>query len=45
VALDFVEEGQWESADFLEQVRADAIRFVLEEGREETIRLRMPRRQ
>jgi len=45
VALDFVEEGQWESSDFLEQVRAEAIRFVLEEGREETIRLRMPRRQ
>ena len=44
VALDFVEEGQWESADFLEQVRGEAKRFVLEEGREETIALKVPRR-
>ena len=42
VARDFVEEGQWEDRKFLEEARADAVRFTLSEGGTETLSLKLP---
>jgi hypothetical protein len=42
IARDFIEEGQWEDRKFLEEARADAIRFSLSDGGSETIILRLP---
>lgn len=39
IARDFIEDGQWEDRKFLEEVRADALRFTLSEGATETISL------
>ena len=42
IARDFVEEGQWEDRKFLEEVRADAVRFTLTDGGTETLSLQLP---
>lgn len=42
IAREFVEEGQWEDRTFLEQLRDDAVRFVLAAGGTETIALKVP---
>jgi hypothetical protein len=42
IARDFIEDGQWEDRKFLEEARADAVRFVLSDGGVETISLKVP---
>ena len=42
IARDFVEEGQWEDRKFLEEARADGVRFTLSEGGTESISLKLP---
>jgi hypothetical protein len=39
VARQAVEEGEWESREFLDDVRSDAVRIVLSAGRSETVDL------
>jgi hypothetical protein len=42
IARESIEEGQWEDRAFLEQVRDDAVRFVLVDGGSEAITLKLP---
>jgi hypothetical protein len=44
IARPFIEDGQWEDPEFLEQARADALAFTLAEGGSETAALKLPKK-
>jgi hypothetical protein len=45
IALETLEDGQWEDPSFLEQLRDQAARFILAEGGTSTISLKLPARK
>lgn len=45
VARESIEEGQWDDPSFLEQLRDEAVRFVLDEGGTHTLALKLPVRK
>ena len=41
VAKDYVMDGQWENAEFLESIRKDTVRVTLSEGGSESVALKL----